>query len=190
MDLAAIAELKGVRQEGDGLTVGAMTTHAAVGRRPHGAGGDPRPGQAGRRESATRRCATAAPSAAPSPTPTRPPTTRRRCSALGATVKTNQREIAADDFFTALFETALEPGELIVSVHFPKPEAAGYAKFDHPASRYAIVGVMVAKTGGGVRVAVTRRRPKRVPAERDGAGPGGQLRARCPSTASPPPPTG
>ncbi|RME66866.1 MAG: carbon monoxide dehydrogenase, partial [Alphaproteobacteria bacterium] len=74
---------------------------------------------------------------------------------LGAMVHTTKREIAADDFFTGMFETALEADEIIVKVAFPKPEAAGYAKFPNPASRYATVGVFIAKTAGGVRVAVT-----------------------------------
>ena len=72
---------------------------------------------------------------------------------------TNSREIAADDFFTALFETALEDGEIITKVTFAAPEKAGYAKFPNPASRYAIVGVMAAKTASGVRVAVTGAGP-------------------------------
>ena len=75
--------------------------------------------------------------------------------ALGATVRTAAREIAADDMFTGMFETALDESELITEVSFPVPEAAAYAKFANPASRYAIVGVMVAQIGGGVRVAVT-----------------------------------
>ena len=74
---------------------------------------------------------------------------------LGASVHTDRREIAADDFFTGMFETPLEEGELVVRVDFPVPEAAGYAKFDNPASRYAIVGVFVARDADGVRVAVT-----------------------------------
>lgn len=74
---------------------------------------------------------------------------------LGATVKTNRRELAADEFFTGMFETALEEGEIITAVRFPKPEAAAYVKFPNPASRFAIVGVMVAKVSDGVRVAVT-----------------------------------
>ena len=75
--------------------------------------------------------------------------------ALGATIETDRRKIAADDFFTGLFSTALAPDEIITAVHFPVPERAGYAKFAHPASKYALVGVFVAKTAGGVRVAVT-----------------------------------
>ncbi len=86
--------------------------------------------------------------------------------ALGATVHTNQRKIAGDDFFKGLFETALEPNEIVTAVSFPLAEKAAYMKFRNPASRYAIVGVFVAKTGSGVRVAVTGAGPCvfRVPA--------------------------
>jgi len=76
--------------------------------------------------------------------------------ALGATVKTNQRSIAADDFFKGLFTTVLADGEIITAVSFPVPAKAGYAKFPHPASRFALTGVFVAKTkSGDVRVAAT-----------------------------------
>ena len=76
--------------------------------------------------------------------------------ALGATIVTNTREIAAEDFFTGLFETALEDGEIVVAVTFDAPAKAAYSKFPNPASRYAMAGVFVAKAGdGGVRVAVT-----------------------------------
>lgn len=74
---------------------------------------------------------------------------------LGATIVTDRREIAADDWFQGMFATALEAGEIITAVRFPVPKRAGYAKFPNPASRYAMVGVMVAETGGGIRVAVT-----------------------------------
>ena len=77
------------------------------------------------------------------------------CLALGATITTNTRAIKADDFFKGMFETALEEGEIITSISFPVPEKANYQKFRNPASRYALVGVFVAKTGGHVRVAVT-----------------------------------
>ena len=73
----------------------------------------------------------------------------------GATVKTSARSIPADDFFTGLFETALEEGEIITSVIFPRLEAANYQKFEQPASRFALVGVFVGKGREGVRVAVT-----------------------------------
>jgi carbon-monoxide dehydrogenase medium subunit len=76
--------------------------------------------------------------------------------ALGATIKTNKRTIGADDYFKGLFTTALEDGEIITAVSFPVPAKAGYAKFPHPASRFALTGVFVAKTkAGDVRVAVT-----------------------------------
>jgi len=75
--------------------------------------------------------------------------------ASGATVVTNTREIAADDFFDGLFTTALEEGEIITEVKFPVPEKAAYMKFDQPASRFALVGAFVAKHADGVRVAIT-----------------------------------
>ena len=75
---------------------------------------------------------------------------------LGATIHTNKRTIKADDFFTGLFSTALEDGEIVTKVAFPVPAKAGYAKFDQPASRYALTGVFVAKLkDGSVRIAVT-----------------------------------
>jgi aerobic carbon-monoxide dehydrogenase medium subunit len=75
--------------------------------------------------------------------------------ALGATIKTDRRSIKADDFFQGMFSTALQQGEIITAVEFPVPEKSAYEKFPNPASRYAIVGVYVAKTAAGVRVAVT-----------------------------------
>lgn len=78
--------------------------------------------------------------------------------ALNATLQTNQREIAADDFFKGLFETALEPGELLTAATFQVPVSAAYVKFKQPASRFALVGVMVANFTDGVRVAVTGAR--------------------------------
>jgi len=78
---------------------------------------------------------------------------------LGATVVTTKRSIAADDFFQGLFTTALEDGEVIVRVEFPVPKRAAYSKFHHPASGYAMAGVFIAQTAGGVRVAVTGAGP-------------------------------
>lgn len=85
---------------------------------------------------------------------------------LGATIKTNKREIEADKFFKGLFETALAGDEIIESVSFPVPDKAGYEKFPNPASRFALVGVFVSKSKGGARVAVT------------GAGEGGVFRVK------------
>jgi carbon-monoxide dehydrogenase medium subunit len=78
---------------------------------------------------------------------------------LGATITTNKRKIEGDKFFKGLYETALEPGELITSVTFPAAKRAAYMKFKNPASRFALVGVFVAETGSGVRVAVTGAGP-------------------------------
>ena len=73
----------------------------------------------------------------------------------GATVVTDRREIAADDYFQGLFSTALEEGEIITAVRFPIPDRAGYAKFEQPASRFSLTGAFVAKYAAGVRVAIT-----------------------------------
>jgi aerobic carbon-monoxide dehydrogenase medium subunit len=78
---------------------------------------------------------------------------------LGATVHTNKRTIPADQFFKGMFETALQAGEIVTKVDFPVPDKAGYMKFPNPASRYAMVGVFVSKTGNNVRVAVTGAAP-------------------------------
>jgi carbon-monoxide dehydrogenase medium subunit len=83
---------------------------------------------------------------------------------LGATIITNKRRIAADEFFKGLFDTALEPDEIITKIQFPKPNKAAYQKFPNPASRFALVGVFVSKRGSDIRVAVT------------GAGSGGVFR--------------
>ena len=83
------------------------------------------------------------------------PTIRPPASALGATIITNKRRIEADDFFTGMFSTALEPDEIITKVSFPIPKKAAYQKFRNQASRYALVGVFVAKRGSDIRVAVT-----------------------------------
>ena len=158
VDLAGIAELRGIKVDGSGVTVGAMTAHAAVAHSSEVKGaiaalaalaegiGDPQ----------VRNCGTIGGSIANNDPAADYPAA---VLGLGATVKTNKRDIKADDFFKGMFETALEPGEIITAVVFPKPEKAGYAKFPNPASRYCMVGVMVAKTGGGVRVAVTGAGP-------------------------------
>ncbi|MCH9670280.1 MAG: xanthine dehydrogenase family protein subunit M [Gammaproteobacteria bacterium] len=154
VDLSGISGLSGISRDGDNIVIGAMTTHAevassevvasAIPALAHLAGliGDP---QVRNRGTIGGSIANADP-AADYPA---------AVVGLNATVTTNQRTIAADDFFTDLFETALADGELITSVSFPVPTKAGYSKFPNPASRYAVVGVMVAQTGGGVRVAVT-----------------------------------
>ena len=154
VELKDVPELSGLAREGDTLVVGAMTRHVDVARSPvvqaaipalatlAGGIGDPH----------VRNRGTIGGSLANNDPAADYPAA---VLALGATVVTSKRRIAADDYFTGLFETALEPGELITSVIFPIPQKAAYMKFANPASRYALVGVFVAKTAGGVRVAVT-----------------------------------
>ncbi len=154
IDLAAVPGLDGISREGDSIVVGAMVRHGQVAASEvvreaipaladlAGGIGDP---QVRNRGTLGGSVANADP-AADYPA---------ALVALSATVNTNQRSIAADDFFTDLFETALEEGEIIVSVSFQIPERAAYMKFPNPASRYAMVGVFVAKGSSGVRVAVT-----------------------------------
>ncbi|HEX3864382.1 MAG TPA: xanthine dehydrogenase family protein subunit M [Stellaceae bacterium] len=154
IDLGKIASLKGITEEGDAVVVGAMTRHVDVSRSEivrrvipslaelAGMIGDP----------AVRNRGTIGGSISNNDPAADYP---GAVVALNATVRTSKREIAGDDFFTGLFETALEPGEIVTAVKFPRIQAANYQKFRNPASRYAIVGVYVARTGSGVRVAVT-----------------------------------
>jgi carbon-monoxide dehydrogenase medium subunit len=164
VSLAGLGDLREIR-DGDPLVIGALATHDEVSRSPvvrqripaladlAGGIGDP---QVRNRGTIGGSLAHADP-AADYPA---------AVLALGATLETDRRKIAADDFFLGLFTSALEPDEIITAVHFPVPEKAAYAKFPAPASKYAVVGVMVAKTAGGVRVAVTGAGAKafRVPA--------------------------
>ncbi len=154
IDLGAITELQGIREEAGALVIGAMTSHAAVAADAAvqakipalallaGGIGDPQVRHRGTLGGSIANNDPAADYPA-------------GLIGLGATVKTNQRDIPADDFFTGMFETALAPGELIMAVSFPAPDKAAYAKFANRASRYAIVGVMVAQGPAGTRVAVT-----------------------------------
>jgi aerobic carbon-monoxide dehydrogenase medium subunit len=158
IDLTALPGLSGIAIEGGHVTIGAMTTHAEVagsaalkGTIPAlatlaGLIGDP---QVRHRGTIGGSLANADP-AADYPA---------AALGLGATIVTDRREIAADGFFTGLFQTALAPDEIIVAVRFPVPDAAGYAKFKSQASRYALVGVLAARFGGSVRVAVTGAGP-------------------------------
>ena len=153
IDLAG-AGLGGISVDGNNVTIGAMTRHADV--------------------AASKDVADAIPALALLASGIGDPQVRNRgtiggsvanndpaadytaaCLGLGATIKTSTREIAADDFFTGLFETALNDGEVITSVSFPVPDKAAYVKFPNPATRYAMVGVFVSDGSQGIRVAVT-----------------------------------
>ncbi|HVJ42991.1 MAG TPA: xanthine dehydrogenase family protein subunit M [Dongiaceae bacterium] len=154
VDLGGIADLKGIKAEGDGLIIGAMTKHVEVATSSLVKSTIPALAQLaeliGDRQ--VRNRGTIGGSLANNDPAADYPSA---VLALGATIRTNKREIAADAYFQGLFDTALEEGEIITAVHFPKPEKAAYQKFAQPASRFALIGVFVAKTKGGVRVAVT-----------------------------------
>ncbi len=154
IDLSGVPELKGIRRDGDALVIGAMTRHADVAASAEVKAVIPALAHLaeGIGDQQVRNRGTLGGSVANNDPAADYPAA---CLGLGATIKTNKREIAADDFFTGMFSTALTEGEVIVSIRFPKPDKAAYIKFPNPASRYATVGVFVAKTGGGVRVAVT-----------------------------------
>jgi carbon-monoxide dehydrogenase medium subunit len=158
IDLAGIAELKGIRQEGGRLVLGAMTKHAEVAASNTVKSMIPALAYLAAHigDAQVRNRGTIGGSIANNDPAADYPAA---IVGLNATVKTNRREIGADDFFKGMFETALGDDEVITAVSFPKPDKAGYAKFPNPASRYAIVGVMVARTGSGVRVAVTGAAP-------------------------------
>jgi carbon-monoxide dehydrogenase medium subunit len=154
IDIGGIAELRGIKSGNDGLVIGAMTTHAEVASSADVQKNIPALADLARSigDPMVRNMGTIGGSIANNDPAADYPAA---LIGLGATVKTNQRSIAADDFFTGMFMTSLEPGEIIESVSFPKPKRAAYMKFSNPASRYAIVGVFVAETGSGARVAVT-----------------------------------
>jgi carbon-monoxide dehydrogenase medium subunit len=154
IDLSAAPELKGIELKGRTLVIGAMTTHGEV--------------------ATSAEVKEAIPALATLASSIGDPAVRSRGTiggsianndpaadypaavlALAATIITNTRKIPADEFFKGLFETALEPGEIITKISFPVPAKAAYQKFPNPASRYALVGVFVAKKSSEVRVAVT-----------------------------------
>ena len=154
IDLSKVEDLKGITLKGRALVIGAMTTHYEVANSATvaeaipglallaGVIGDP----------AVRHKGTIGGSVANNDPAADYPAA---LLALGATVITNKRKIPADEFFQGLFTTALEDGEIVTKVSFPIPSKFGYAKFRNPASRYALVGVAVAKRGSETRVTVT-----------------------------------
>ena len=154
IDLGAIAELKGIKAEGDGITIGAMTLHADVAASSVVQGAIPAlahlADHIGDRQ--VRNRGTIGGSLANNDPAADYPAA---VLALDATIRTNKRELKAEAYFQGLFTTALDEGEIITAIHFPKPEKAAYEKFVQPASRFALVGVFVAKTKSGVRDAVT-----------------------------------
>lgn len=158
IDLGALDELRGIRVEGDAVVVGAMTRHAEVAASEEVRRRIPALAvlAGGIGDAQVRNMGTLGGSIANNDPASDYPA---GLLGLGATVVTSEREIAADDFFSGMFETALAEGELIREVRFPVPKRAGYVKFAQPASRYVLVSVMVADTEGGVRVAASGAAP-------------------------------
>lgn len=154
VDLSRIADLKGIRVDGGTVRIGAMTSHAAVAASAEVQRALPALAQlaGGIGDRAVRTMGTIGGSLANNDPAADYPAA---VLGLGATVHTDRRDIAADDFFKGLYETALDTGEIITAVSFPVPAKAGYVKFHQPASRFALVGVFVSKGASGVRVAVT-----------------------------------
>jgi aerobic carbon-monoxide dehydrogenase medium subunit len=154
VDLGGVAEMSGIRKDGNTLVIGAMTRHETVADSADVKATIPAlaalAGNIGDRQ--VRAMGTMGGSVANNDPAACYPSA---VLGLGATVETNRRKIAADDFFQGMYTTALEDGELITAIHFPAPQKAAYAKFRQPASRFALVGVFVAQTADGVRVAIT-----------------------------------
>ncbi|GAA0770869.1 xanthine dehydrogenase family protein subunit M [Roseibium denhamense] len=155
VDVTKIGEMNGICEDGDGVAIGAATTHAEVAASDlvkqkipglaslAGGIGDP----------AVRHMGTLGGSIANNDPAADYPAA---LVALGAIVKTNKRDLAAEEFFSGMFETALDEDEIVMSVRFPGASASAYSKYPNPASRYAMAGVFVAKAGdGSVKVAVT-----------------------------------
>jgi len=158
IDIGSIEALKGLRVEGDNVIIGAGVRHADVARSSEVSSAIPAladlAGMIG--DFQVRNRGTLGGSVANADPAADYPAA---LVGLGAIVTTNKRSIAADDYFLDLFETALDDGELVTSVSFPRARRAAYMKFPNPASRYAIVGVFVAEARDGVRVAVTGAGP-------------------------------
>src|SRR3954462_10192398 len=154
IDLAGLPELRGIERSGRSVTIGAMPTHGEVAESAAVREAIPALAELAEMigDPAVRHRGTIGGSVANNDPAADYPAA---CLALGATIVTNKRKIAADEFFKGLFETALEEGEIVTKVSFPIPSKAAYAKFRNPASRYALVGVFVAKRASEIRVAVT-----------------------------------
>lgn len=154
VDLAAIDGIKGIKVDGKTVTIGAMTRHVEVQYSEDVKKAIPALAElAGNiADPSVRNRGTIGGSLANADPAADYPSA---VLALNATIETNKRKIPADEFFTGLFETALEDGEIIAKVHFQVPDAAAYEKFPHPASGFAMTGAFVAKFGKEVRVAIT-----------------------------------
>jgi aerobic carbon-monoxide dehydrogenase medium subunit len=154
IDLSGIEALSTISDDGDAIVIGAMVCHAEVAASDVVTAGIPALAELAATigDAQVRNRGTLGGSVSNSDPAADYPAA---VLALNATIRTDKREIAADEFFTAMFETALDENEILQSISFPKAKRAAYAKFPNPASRYAVAGVFVADTGGQIRVAVT-----------------------------------
>jgi aerobic carbon-monoxide dehydrogenase medium subunit len=154
VDLGGIAELRGIKKEGNAIVIGATTRHAEVATSAEVKKSIPALAALaeGIGDRQVRNMGTLGGSLA-----NNDPAADYPAGVLGlaATIRTNKRTIAADDFFNGMYETTLAPDEIVTAVSFPIPKRAAYEKFRNPASRFALVGVFVSQTDSGVRVAVT-----------------------------------
>jgi len=158
IDLGRVRELTGISADGASLRIGAMATHASVAASPEVHSRIPALARLadGIGDPAVRSRGTIGGSLANNDPAACYPA---GVLGLGATIETDRRKIASDDFFRGLYETALEADEMIVAVHFPVVQNAGWMKFKQPASRFSLVGVFVSRGAQGVRVAVTGAKP-------------------------------
>ncbi len=158
VDLSGIAEMKGIRKEGNAIVIGALTRHAEVANSAEVKAAIPALAYLASHigDVQVRNRGTLGGSVSNNDPAADYPAA---VLGLGATIHTSKRRIAADDFFQGMFTTALEPDEILTAISFPVPEKAGYAKMKNPASRYVMAGVFVAKTAGSVRVAVNGAGP-------------------------------
>jgi carbon-monoxide dehydrogenase medium subunit len=153
VDLSGIAELRGVKRVGDTLVIGALTKHYEIATSAEVKAAIPALAEMASTigDTQVRNRGTMGGSVANNDPSADYPAA---ILALGGTIQTDKRKIGADEFFQGMFATALEVGEIVVAIHLPIPQKAGYAKMRNPASRYSMAGVFVAKTASGVRVAV------------------------------------
>ncbi len=158
VDLSGIAEMKGIRREGNALVIGALTKHEAVATSPEVKAAIPMLAFVAKHigDTQVRNRGTLGGSVANNDPAADYPAA---VLGLGATMHTSKRKIAADDFFLGMFTTALEADELLTAISFPIPEKAGYAKMRNPASRYVMAGAFVSRGPQGVRVAINGAGP-------------------------------
>jgi len=158
VDLSGIAEMKGIRREGNAIIIGALTRHVEVATSEVVKSAIPALAYLASHigDNQVRNRGTIGGSVSNNDPAADYPSA---VLGLGATIHTSKRKIAADDFFLGMFTTAMDADEILVAVEFPIPEKAGYAKMKNPASRYVMAGAFIAKTAGGVRVAINGAGP-------------------------------